>query len=91
VAAFNLVAVSIAARLEGNAAGGDGGGIALLDESTLRMEDGAALRGNRAEGSGGCLYSGGARTELCESHSDFVPPLLLSSTEYRVHSRNYHF
>ncbi len=66
VAAFNLVAVSLAALLADNAAGGDGGGIALLDSSSLLVGDGAKLRGNRAKGSGGCLYSGGAGARLCQ-------------------------
>jgi predicted outer membrane repeat protein len=58
VAAFGLV--------ENNSAGGHGGGIASVGQAYLAFGTGIAMRGNRAGGSGGCVYTAGANTSFGE-------------------------
>ncbi len=62
VEAFGLV--------QDNSAGEHGGGIAAVDQAYLAFSQGIALRGNRAGGSGGCVYAAGANASFGEQDTE---------------------
>ncbi len=56
--------------LEENFAGGDGGGLALADESTILIKSGEVFRKNHAAGNGGGVLAAGLSATIGEMKSN---------------------
>jgi hypothetical protein len=62
--------VTTCGLVKDNSAVRHGGGIAILGKASLVLGQGTALLGNRAGGSGGCVYAAGASMIFGERDSD---------------------
>jgi predicted outer membrane repeat protein len=67
--AYDQSKVTINSVLEANFAGGDGGGLASADESTILIENGALFRKNHALGNGGGVLAAGLSATIGDLNS----------------------
>jgi predicted outer membrane repeat protein len=86
--AYDESKVTISSVLEANFAGGDGGGLASADESTIVIENGALFRKNYAVGNGGGVLAAGLSVTIGDLKSYvpyfayFPPPLDYEGLSY---------